>query len=105
MRNQTLKNASTILHVIARNPHITRKGLAETLEKIKFPISKDSLNNLLADLQELMWIERRISNEDGEVEYRIGLSLGMIYQDALNIEKEEAREIMARLKSLTGDTE
>ena len=98
MRNQTLKNAAAILDALGGG-QLTKEELQARLEQGGIKLNKDSLNNLLSDLRKLDWIQQ----SDGR--YRVGLGLALIYKRALDAEKRDARTIMKRLKSLTGDTE
>ena len=98
MRNQTLKNASAILDALGSG-QLTKDELQARLVAAGIRPTKDSLNNLLADLVELEWIEKIGAN------YRVGLSLALVYKRALDAEKRAARAIMKRLEFLTGDVE
>lgn len=106
MRIQALKNAAAILESLG-DGQLTRDELRERLEATlwktqKIELSKNSFDNLLSDLLELGWIERRVAADSSrDDKYRIGLGLAIIHRRALDAEKRDAKTIMKRLETLT----
>ncbi len=110
MRIQALKNAAAILEALG-DGQLTRDELREQLEATlwkaqKIELSKNSFDNLLSDLLELCWIERRVAADSSrDDKYRIGIGLAIIHKRALDAEKQDAKAIMKRLQQLTGEPE
>ena len=95
MRNQILKKADSVLRALEAGA-LTRIGLEQRLEKLGIEMTKDSLQNLLSDLVELGWLERR------EEYYRIGMAIALYWRRCLDCEKMEMARIYGRTKALSG---
>lgn len=101
MRNKIIGNAAAVLNALG-SECITRAELERRLEAAGVTVTPDSLSNILSDLQELMWVERRLDAAD-QVKYRIGLGLAFYWTRAKDRERMEMSEIAGRVRALVSD--
>lgn len=104
MRNRVLGNAARVLEMLQHRA-LTRAELEAELRIARCELSRDALTNLLLDLRELGWIERRAGADgaDDEDRYRLGITMALYWRRALDAEKREMKSLHERVCEIRGE--